>query len=188
MPMRRVAFLMFLFVLGASALLSPAPASAAGADCPEFLKSEFTRLRSSEKVNLCAAFAGKPLLIVNTASHCGYTGQFEGLEALHQKYRSRGLVVLGFPSNDFNQEAADEAETAEVCYVNYGVKFTMLAPSSVTGAKANPVFRELARQTREPRWNFNKYLVSPDGKVVAYFGSSVTPESKELNAAIEKLL
>jgi glutathione peroxidase len=136
----------------------------------------------------CAAFAGKPLLIVNTASHCGYTGQFEGLEALYQKYRSRGLVVLGFPSNDFNQEAADEAETAEVCYVNYGVRFTMLAPSSVTGARANAVFREFARQSREPWWNFNKYLVSPDGKVVAYFGSSVTPESKELNAAIERLL
>ncbi len=156
--------------------------------CPAFLDQDFTRLRSTEKLNLCKAFAGKPLLIVNTASHCGFTGQFEGLEALYQKYRTRGLVVVGFPSDDFHQEAAKEAEVAEVCFVNYGVKFPMFAPSVVTGAKANPVFRELARQTQEPRWNFNKYLVAADGKVTGYYGSTVTPESKELNAAIEKLL
>jgi len=170
----------------------PEPAKAMDAPratgCPAFLNQDFTLLRSRERLNLCKGFAGKPLLIVNTASHCGYTGQFEGLEALYQKYRARGLVVVGFPSDDFHQEAADEAEMAEVCFVNYGVKFPMLAPSVVTGTKANPVFRELARQTREPRWNFNKYLVAPDGKVVAYFGSTVTPESKDLNAAIEKLL
>jgi glutathione peroxidase len=166
----------------------PMPSPAAAAECPAFLKTEFKRLRSAEKLNLCEAYAGKPLLIVNTASHCGYTSQFEGLEALHQKYRARGLVVLGFPSDDFKQEAADEAEVAEVCFVNFGVKFPMFAPSRVTGAKANPVFRELARQARQPSWNFNKYLVSSDGKVVAYFGSRVTPESQELNAAIEKLL
>jgi glutathione peroxidase len=175
-----------LVALTGATLLLPTPVAAA--ECPAFLKTEFKRLRSAEKLNLCEAYAGKPLLIVNTASHCGYTSQFEGLEALHQKYRVRGLVVLGFPSDDFRQEAADEAEVAEVCFVNYGVKFPMFAPSSVTGAKANPVFRELARQAREPSWNFNKYLVSPEGKVVAVFGSSVKPESKELNAAIEKLL
>lgn len=184
--MPRLAALAMLVALAGAALISPSPAVAA--ECPAFLKQELKRLRSSEKLNLCEAFAGKPLLIVNTASHCGYTSQFEGLEALHQKYRGRGLVVLGFPSDDFNQEAGDEAEVAEVCFVNYGVKFPMFAPSSVTGAKANPVFRELARQAREPSWNFNKYLVSPEGKVVAYFGSGTKPESKELNAAIEKLL
>ena len=138
--------------------------------------------------SVCKAFAGKPLLIVNTASHCGFTGQFEGLEALYQKYRARGLVVVGFPSDDFHQEAASEAEAAEVCFVNYGVKFPMLAPSVVTGDKANPVFRELARQTKEPRWNFNKYLVAADGKVVGYYGSTVAPDSTELTAAIENLL
>jgi glutathione peroxidase len=184
--MPRLAALLTLVALAGAALFSPSPAAAA--ECPAFLKQEFKRLRSSEKLNLCEAYAGKPLLIVNTASHCGYTSQFEGLEALHQKYRGRGLVVLGFPSDDFNQEAGDEAEVAEVCFVNYGVKFPMFAPSSVTGAKANPVFRELARQAREPSWNFNKYLVNPEGKVVAYFGSNTKPESKELNAAIEKLL
>ena len=113
------------------------PSSAtAPAACPGFLDQEFTRLRSAERLNLCKAFAGKPLLIVNTASHCGFTGQFEGLEALYQKYRARGLVVVGFPSDDFHQEAASEAEAAEVCFVNYGVKFPMLAPSVVTGAES----------------------------------------------------
>lgn len=171
---------------GASAA-TPA-AAVATAKCPAFLDQEFTRLRSAEKVNLCKAFAGKPLLVVNTASHCGFTPQFKGLEALNQKYRGRGLVVLGFPSDDFNQEAKDQAETAEVCYVNYGVKFAMFAPTVVSGSKANPLFRELARQTQEPSWNFNKYLVAPDGKVVGYFGSRTAPDSPEMQAAIEKLL
>jgi glutathione peroxidase len=156
--------------------------------CPAFLDHDFKKLRSSQTVNLCTEAAGKPLLIVNTASHCGYTSQFEGLEALNQKYKSRGLVLVGFPSNDFRQEAKDEAETAEVCFINYGVTFTMLAPSSVKGPDANPVFLELNRQSQEPSWNFNKYLVSADGKVVQYFKSSVKPESAELNQAIEQLL
>lgn len=163
-------------------------ATARAADCPAFLDHEFTRLHSSQKLNLCDEFAGKPLLIVNTASHCGFTPQFKGLEALHQQYRERGLVVIGFPSDDFDQEAADQAKTAEICYVNFGVKFTMLAPSAVNGANANPVFKELARQTQAPGWNFNKYLVAPDGTVVRHFGSKVAPESKELHEAIETLL
>jgi glutathione peroxidase len=160
----------------------------AKATCPAFLDHEFKKLRSSESVNLCSAYAGKPLLVVNTASHCGYTPQFKGLEALHRKYRERGLVVVGFPSDDFNQEAKDQAETADICYINYGVTFTMLAPSSVTGKNANPVFRELDRRTQEPTWNFNKYLVSADGKVVQHFDSEVAPESGRLTAAIERLL
>ncbi len=174
--------------LAASSGVAPAPVAARPAQCAAFLQQEFTRLRSSSKVNLCESFAGKPLLIVNTASHCGYTPQFGGLEALHRRFSARGLVVIGFPSNDFNQEAASIAETAEVCFVNYGVTFTMLAPSTVTGAKANPVFRELARQTREPEWNFNKYLVTPAGNVVAAWGSDVSPDSREIVSAIEKLL
>jgi glutathione peroxidase len=197
-PMLPALAFAFTVCLGASAAWAadaakPAPATLAApaskaTACPAFIDQTFTRLRSSERLNLCKAFAGKPLLIVNTASHCGFTDQFEGLEALHQKYRARGLVVIGFPSDDFHQEASSEAEVADVCFVNYGVKFPMLAPSVVTGGEANPVFRELARQTREPRWNFNKYLVSPDGKVVGYYGSTVKPDSKELTAAIEKLL
>ena len=156
--------------------------------CPAFLDHEFHKLHSTERVNLCKAFGGKPLLIVNTASHCGYTPQFKGLEALHEKYRDRGLVVIGFPSDDFQQEAKDEAETAQVCFMNYGVTFTMLSPLPVKGATANPVFRELARQAREPQWNFNKYLVKPDGTVANYFDSEVTPESATLNTAVEHVL
>jgi len=156
--------------------------------CPAFLDHDFRKLRSRSTVNLCRDFAGRPLLLVNTASHCGYTPQFNGLQALHERYKNKGLVVVGFPSDDFRQEAKDEAETAEVCYANYGVTFVMLSPTSVTGRNANPVFVELARQQREPSWNFNKYLVSSDGKVSAYFNSSVTPESPQLNQAIAALL
>ena len=168
-------------------LLLAAPAALA-ADCPAFLNHDFKKLRSSQSINICTEYAGKPLLIVNTASHCGYTPQFKGLEALHQKYKARGLVVVGFPSDDFKQEAKDEAETADVCYVNYGVTFTMLSPSAVTGSAANPVFRELGRRSDTPSWNFNKYLVGADGKVVQHFDSGVRPDSVELQQAIEQLL
>ena len=169
-------------------LLLTGAANAVPSRCPAFLNHDFQKLHSSERVNLCAAFPGKPLLLVNTASHCGYTPQFSGLEAISKKYSARGLIVVGFPSNDFNQEARDEAETAQVCYENFGVTFTMLSPLPVKGAAANPVFRELARQTQEPSWNFNKYLVRPDGTVVAHFDSDVTPDSPEFAAAIDRLL
>lgn len=172
----------------AAPLLAMAACIAHADPCPAWLDHDYTRLHSKEPINVCKAFAGKPLLIVNTASHCGYTPQFKGLEALHEKYRDRGLVVIGFPSDDFLQEAKDEAETAQICYINYGVKFTMLAPTSVRGKNVNATFRELARQTQAPSWNFHKYLVRPDGKVVAHYGSTVTPESLELNRAIESLL
>ena len=166
----------------------PAAAPAAASTCPAFLNHDFRKLRASGSVNICKDFAGKPLLIVNTASHCGYTPQFKGLQALHEKYKGQGLVVVGFPSDDFQQEAKDEAETAEVCFLNYGVTFTMLSPTVVTGRNANPVFAELARQQRQPGWNFNKYLVTPEGKVTAYFDSNATPESAQLNQAIGALL
>jgi glutathione peroxidase len=178
---------LLLFVLVVAGLFARSePARAA--ECPAFLNQDFRKLRSQESVNLCRLAAGKPVLIVNTASHCGFTGQFEGLEALHKKYAPRGLVVVGFPSDDFHQEANDEAEAAEVCFINYGVTFTMLSPSSVKGRDANPVFRELARQSREPSWNFNKYLLTPDGKVAGYFGSTTSPNSEKLTKAIEEIL
>ena len=156
--------------------------------CPAVLDHDFRKLHSSQQVNLCEAFAGKPMLIVNTASHCGFTPQFTGLEAVHDKYKDKGLAVVGFSSDDFNQEAKDEAEAAEICVQNFGVSFTMIAPQSVKGAAANPVFKELARQTREPSWNFNKYLVSADGKTVKHFESRVAPDSPEFTAAIESML
>lgn len=173
------------FVLMAST--SPA-AYAAEQPCPDYLSQDVRKLRSSEQINLCGRFAGRPLLIVNTASRCGFTPQFEGLEALHQRYKDRGLAVVGVPSNDFNQAAKDEETAAKVCYVNYGVTFTMLSQQKVRGPDAHPMFRELGRQAGEPTWNFNKYLVDRDGNVVGRFDSRVEPMSDELRAAVEAAL
>ena len=156
--------------------------------CPEFLDHDVRKLHSQDTVNLCEVAAGKPLLIVNTASHCGYTSQFTGLEELHEAYKDKGLVVVGFASNDFRQEAKDESEAAAICYKNYGVTFTMMAPSSVRGEGANPVFTELARQSGAPSWNFNKYLVDGDGEVIEHFGSNTKPQSSALIAAIEQAI
>ncbi|UPH44873.1 glutathione peroxidase [Methylophaga pinxianii] len=156
--------------------------------CPAFLDYELPKLHSNETVNLCEVAKGKPLLIVNTASHCGYTKQFEGLESLHQKYQQSGLMVVGFASNDFNQEAKDEAEAERVCRENFGVTFTMIAPSFVTGQKANPIFQEINRQSEQPGWNFSKYLLNSDGKVVAAFPSKVEPNDEQVTEAIESLL
>ncbi|KZX58277.1 glutathione peroxidase [Halioglobus sp. HI00S01] len=158
------------------------------ATCPDYLDQELRKLHSQDTVNLCEVQAGGPMLVINTASHCGYTKQFKGLEALNQKYRDRGLAVVGFASNDFRQEAKDEEKAAEVCYVNYGVTFTMIAPSHVKGDEANPVFKALASQSDEPSWNFNKYLVDADGNVVQKFGSNTSPDGDELLSAIEALL
>jgi len=162
--------------------------SAMATECPAFLNQDLQKLHSSEHVNISKAYAGKPLLIVNTASHCGFTPQFKGLQALHEKYKDQGLVVIGFPSNDFNQEDKDVEKQAEICFINYGVKFTMLSESPVKGDNANPIFKELARQTKAPNWNFNKYLVKPDGTVVQHFDSRTTPDSAELTDAVEKVL
>jgi len=155
--------------------------------CPAFLDQDFRKLHSSDKVNVCKEAAGKPMLIVNTASNCGFTPQYKGLEAVHQKYKGK-LAVVGFASNDFNQETSDEAKSAEICFLNNGVTFPVTAATKVKGAEANTVFKELAKQSSEPKWNFNKYLVTADGKVAKYFPSNVAPDSPEFTAAIESLL
>jgi len=169
-------------------LMAMLASAASWASCPEYLDTTMRKLHSSEELNFCESFADRPMLIVNTASHCGFTPQFNGLEALHKKYEAQGLVVVGFASNDFRQEAKDEAEAAHVCYKNYGVSFTMMAPSHVKGEQANAVFKALTEQSKAPGWNFNKYLVDSEGRVVQHYGSGTTPESKELRAAIEQLL
>lgn len=146
------------------------------------------QLGSTENIQFCEAYEGKTLLIVNTASYCGYTPQFEGLEQLHQTYQSRGFAVLGFSSDDFFQEDNNESDAAEVCFEKYSVSFPVIATSPVRGRDANPIFRGLGEAAGYPRWNFNKYLVAPNGQVLEHFGSGVAPDSEEMTAAIEEAL
>lgn len=168
------------------AQLSAGPGARAA--CPPLLDHRVPRLQDDAPQDLCA-HTGKVLLIVNTASYCGFTSQFEGLEALNDKYASRGLVVMGFPSNDFRQEDADAKKIASVCFNTYGVEFPMFASGPVRGADAQPIFRQLARATgRQPSWNFNKYLVGRDGKAIAHFGSTTGPTSAAITEAIERAL
>jgi glutathione peroxidase len=167
-----------------------APAAApAAASCPAILHQTFNRLQDEAPQNLCQ-YAGKVVLVVNTASYCGFTNQYDGLEKLYAKYGKQGLVVLGFPSNDFGkQEPGNSKEIADFCYNTYGVKFPMFSKSSVTGAAANPLHANLIKLTgKEPKWNFTKYLIGRDGKVLEYFPSKVTPEDKQMVTKIEQAL
>ncbi|MBC3766420.1 glutathione peroxidase [Neptunicella marina] len=160
--------------------------SATLAECPDVLKFVKRKLNSQETVNLCDAYAGKTLLIVNTASYCGFTPQFKGLEALYAKYKDQGFSILGFPSHDFNQEDDDEGKTAELCKLTYGVKFPMFEPMSVKGEDADPMYRILAKQAgSEPSWNFYKYLVGADGKVIQAFGSRTKPQDEDFISVLE---
>ncbi len=169
----------------------PAAAAAnAAASCPALLNHSFPRLQDEAPQSLCQ-YSGKVLLVVNTASYCGFTPQYEGLEALHAKYAPQGLVVLGFPSNDFGQqEPKNGKEIADFCFNTYGVKFPMFAKSVVKpGPQTNPLFAELAQATgKTPSWNFNKYLIGRDGKVIAHYGSMTTPQSSSIVGAVEKAL
>lgn len=185
-----------IILLALMALLLPALAQAQSTaeqpikkqnNCQDFTNVTLRKLRSKEFVNLCQ-FENQPLLIVNTASNCGFTPQFAGLEAVYNKYKDQGLVLLGFPSDDFFQEENNEQDTAKVCFVNYGVTFTMFATSAVRGSDANPIFKHLNSQTSSPNWNFYKYLVSADRKTITRFNSKVAPESEKLTAAIEATL
>ncbi|MFC5608408.1 glutathione peroxidase [Variovorax soli] len=175
---------------GAHGQSAPPPASGAAypASCPSLLRQSFDRLQDEKPQSLCQ-YAGKVLLVVNTASFCGFTRQYEGLEALDRKYRANGLVVLGFPSNDFAQETGSNKEVADFCENTFGVKFPMFVKSAVRGSDANPLFKELARQTgTTPKWNFYKYLVGRDGKVVAAYSSLTEPDDRDLLAALQKQL
>ncbi len=156
--------------------------------CLSFMQYSEKKLHSKEMLNLCELTAGKPMLIVNTASHCGFTPQFTALEALHKEYKAKGLVVIGFPSDDFFQEEDDEKDTANICFVNYGVTFTMLSPVHVFGSDTHPIFKKLADETTAPKWNFYKYLVSADGKTIKHFNSRVTPNSAVFVDAVNAIL
>lgn len=158
-------------------------------DCPELLRHSFPSLQTGEPQNLCQ-YRDKVILVVNTASYCGHTDQYGGLEALYRKYKDKGLVVLGFPSNDFgNQEPGSNKQIAKFCRLTYSVEFPMFEKSSVTGGQRNPLFAELDRRTgQQPRWNFHKYLIDRNGKQVMSFESSVQPDDKRLLEALRKLL
>lgn len=181
-------------LISAAHAQAPSPANPAvgaapyPANCPALLRRSFDRLQDEKPQSLCQ-YTGKVLLVVNTASFCGFTRQYEGLEALDRKYRAKGLVVLGFPSNDFAQETGSNKEVADFCENTFGVKFPMFVKSSVRGGDANPLFKELARQTgTTPKWNFYKYLVGRDGKVVAAYSSFTEPDDRELLGTLEKQL
>ena len=180
------------FALTASLLLAvphvvAQPATAPG--CPAILQQQFNRLQDEAPQNLCQ-YAGKVALVVNTASYCGFTNQYEGLEALHAKYQARGLVVMGFPSNDFGkQEPGSSQQIADLCFNTYGVKFPMFSKTVVAGTGRNPLYASLAKATGQtPQWNFHKYLIDRSGKVVGSFNSAVSPSDKNLVVAIEKAI
>lgn len=163
------------------------PANAAS--CPELLQHTFPSLQDGTPQSLCQ-YQGKVILVVNTASFCGFTDQYGGLEALYRKYRAHGLVVLGFPSNDFgNQEPGDSKQIAKFCRRTYNVEFPMLEKSHVVGSQRTPFYAELARRSGQtPRWNFHKYLIDRAGSQVLGFESAVAPDDKQFLAALHKLL
>lgn len=162
---------------------------AAPTSCSPLLSHTFPRLQDEAPQNLCQ-YQGKVILVVNTASYCGFTSQYDGLEKLYSKYKDRGLVVLGFPSNDFGQqEPGSNKEIADFCKNTYDVKFPMFAKSSVSGANPNPLFKMLIAKTgTTPKWNFYKYLIDRNGQVVDSFGSLTKPNSNSITSEIEKLL
>jgi len=174
--------------LAQGAAAAPAKAAAPAA-CPAILQHTFNRLQDEAPQDLCQ-YAGKVILMVNTASFCGFTGQYEGLEALYAKYQPKGLVVLGFPSNDFGQqEPGSNKDIADFCFNTYAVKFPMFAKSVVSGPSRSALYAALARATgTTPKWNFYKYLIDRQGKVVEGYSSMTSPQSKSLLADIEKLL
>jgi len=177
--------------LGLLALFGLVPtasyAQPAPANCPALLQKTFNRLQDDAPQNLCQ-YAGKVLLVVNTASYCGFTPQYEGLEKLYANYSAQGLVVLGFPSNDFGQqEPGKSKEIADFCYNTYGVKFPMFEKTVVSGKGANPLFTELAKAGGgSPKWNFYKYLVGRDGKLIDSYSSMTAPDSGALFKDIQR--
>src|SRR5262245_9599390 len=168
------------------ALLFGMPGLAVGA-CSDLLKHDYTSLQG-KPVNLCE-YANRPILVVNTASKCGYTPQFEKLEAMNERYAPRGLVVVGFPSNDFNRELGTNKEIAEFCKLTYFVEFPMIEKGSVKGPGANDFYKQLAAAAgTAPRWNFHKYLIAPDGKTVLSFDTRVEPDAREITSKLQPML
>jgi len=171
-------------------LLAALPITSAQAACEGPLDVEYRRLAGKDNERLCETYAGKVVLIVNTASKCGFTPQYEGLEALHARLAPQGFAVLGFPSNDFmGQEPGTEEDIAEFCTLTYGVKFPMFEKVVVKGDQATPLYQRLTAASGEaPGWNFHKYLLDRNGKVVASYGSRTKPDDAAMLAKIDELL
>lgn len=180
---KHIALLLWVAVLGAGGLTMPAQAGPAH-------RFDFTGIDGAPLA--MADYAGRPVLVVNTASFCGFTPQYRDLQALWERYRDRGLVVLGVPSNDFGgQEPGDEAEIQTFCEANYGVDFPMTAKQRVIGAGAHPLYRWIAGELGEagaPKWNFHKYLIDGAGALAGVWGSRVGPLSDEVTATVESAL
>ena len=156
--------------------------------CPRVLQHTVARLQDEKPQNLCQ-YAGQVVVVVNTASFCGFTPQYRGLEALYAKYKDRGLVVLGFPSNDFSQEPESNAKIADFCENTFGVKFPMFVKTAVRGKDALPLYQQLAELTgTTPKWNFYKYIISRDGKDIKSYSSMTGPQDKSFVQDIEKQL
>ena len=157
------------------------------AGCPPLLDHHYKTLQGGE-INLCD-FADRPILVVNTASKCGFTPQFEKLEGLYRDYKSKGLLIVGFPSNDFRQELATNQEIGEFCLLTYNVEFPMVEKSSVIGTGADALYKQLLDATGEPpKWNFHKYLITPGAKRVYSFSTKVEPDSPEIMNRLKPLL
>ena len=169
---------------GAAALRAGSAASSAGGDV---LRGVYTRL-NGERDDL-ARYRGRVVLVVNTATECGFTPQFDGLEKLYRKHKARGLVLLGFPANDFgSQEPRSNSAIASFCKNNYGVSFPMFAKTHVVGKHVNPLYAGLTAAAGAPEWNFNKYLLDRRGRVVARYTQNTEPLAGELVARIKQLL
>jgi len=164
------------------------PAATADAKCPTVLQYTVERLQDEKPQNLCQ-YAGQVVLVVNTASFCGFTPQYKSLEELYARYKDKGLVVLGFPSNDFSQEPGNNQKIADFCENTYGVKFPMFSKTTVRGSDASPLFKQLTQLTdTAPKWNFYKYLISRDGKQVKSFNSTTDPLQAGFLAEVDKQL
>jgi glutathione peroxidase len=176
-----------MLLLTAAGLSAALPAAAA--NCPALLDHSFQRLQDSAPQSLCQ-HQGKVILVVNTASFCGFTGQYEDLETVYDKYKGRGLMVVGFPSNDFGEQEPDSnKEIADFCRMTYGIKFPMMAKTDIAAPKTHPFYKQLiAKSGAAPKWNFHKYLIDRSGTAVESFSTLTAPDSRSLIAQIERRL
>lgn len=180
----------FTFILSIFLLFSVSAVASENQDCPETLNFKKEKLADEEIVDLCNEYKGKVVMVVNTASFCGFTKQYKSLESVYSKYKDDGFVVLGFPSNDFGeQEPGNETQIKEFCERTYKIKFPMFEKTSVSKGTTDPMYKTLASLAGEyPAWNFHKYLLDRNGKLVASFKSKTDPKRPEVIQKIESLL